>query len=133
MSRFVCVLATVSVLITVALAACGGPEIPDDVEWEVKRHESFDVLNFRRVTLRVTINRAVDEGVLKSISDKLQTDAITDAAMRLGVTPRLHEVTIFYYLLRMNVDRGGAWGIAEYNRPHPDREDSIVITGNTTN
>ena len=113
------------------LRPAGRGDKPEDVEWEVKQHESFDVLHFRRVILRVSINRAVK--ILMSISDKLRTDAVVDAAMRLGATSRDHEITIFYYLSSMNVNTGGAWGIAEYNDPHSEREDSIVITGNTTN
>ena len=124
---------TLFVLLVGGLVACGGSSIPEDVEWEVKQHESFDVLHFRRVILRVSINRAVNEEILMSISDKLRTDAVVDAAMRLGATSRDHEITIFYYLSGMNVNTGGAWGIAEYNDPHSEREDSIVIPGNTTN
>ena len=124
---------TAIVLLVAFLLFGSGPAIPDDLQYEVKRHQSNDVLHFRRIVLRVSINRAVDANVLKAVSDELRSDARLDAAMQLGATSRPQETTIFYYLPGMNIDSGGAWARAEYNDPHPDRKDSITITGNTAN
>ena len=33
--------------LALGLAACGGGDIPDDVEWEVKDHEKFTALEIR--------------------------------------------------------------------------------------
>ena len=92
------------------LAACGGGDIPDDVEWEVKDHEKFTALGVTKVSIRVTLNRKVKEAVLQTIANKLRA-----GGAGIVITSR-NELTVWFYPPGSDW-RGAAWATVFYNDP----------------
>ncbi len=129
MGRFfvLVVLALVGILSMVSLAACGGSDIPDDVEWEIVGQ--MEPAMFGGGNYGVRLNEPVSEDVLRAIGKEVKHQHIEKYAAMETPTGRYRSghatVRTFFYLPGMDIS-GFAWASARFD----PNEVTIKILGN---
>ena len=133
MSRFLCVLAMVVVLIMGAGAAgaCGGSGIPDDVEWTVVGGwvGGMEPDGPGGGNYRVRLNKPAPEEVLRAIGKDVKRRHINvcrdiNRPQCERWYPELSTVGVWFYLPGMDIEVDMAWGRAFFL---PDKEEIEII------